>query len=141
MQSHSRDRWLNRQSLAQIVVLECASAMGAPLQAEATGAGKSTKGDPGMEATKPTSSSGATGKPASPSGNTGKPVNPEKMADLVIAIMKRAEGNALSTAEIFAQLPENENIHQRQVYNLLYRRAAAGATFVSVGEGKFALRD
>lgn len=63
-----------------------------------------------------------------------------RLKDLIINEMAREPGLALSTAEVHARLPNNEDIQQRQVYNLLYRSAAAGTTFVSVGEGKFALR-
>jgi hypothetical protein len=71
--------------------------------------------------------------------NTTPPVGKGKLVDLVIAVMKRAEGKPLSTPEIHAQLPANAGLQQRQIYNLLYRRAAAGTTFVPVGEGKFIL--
>jgi hypothetical protein len=132
-----RDRELE---LAYGSINQMAAAVGAPRKAGALDSGKSTKGETTLEAAKPASPSGTTGKPASPSDTTAKPVNPEKLVDFIIAIMKQAEGKALSTAEIFAKLPESENVQQRQVYNLLYRRAAAGATFESVGDGKFALR-
>ena len=52
------------------------------------------------------------------------------------AFMKKEPEKAPSTAEIYAQLPARENIQRRQAYNLLYRRAAAGGTFVSIGEAK-----
>jgi hypothetical protein len=136
--AHRRDRELD---LAYGSINRMAAVMEVPRKTEASGAAKPTNGRPATEAAKPASLSGTAEKPTSPSDITAKPLNPEKLVDLVIAIMKQAEGLALSTAEIFAQLPKSENIQQRQVYNLLYRRAAAGATFVSVGEGKFALRE
>lgn len=76
----------------------------------------------------------ASTKPAT----NGKPTDTAALKELVVEVLKKESG-LLSTAEIHALLPDNGDIQQRQVYNLLYRGAAAGATFASVGEGKFTL--
>jgi hypothetical protein len=131
-----RDRELE---LAYSSINRMAAAMGGATKAKPG----DTKTEPAetAKAAKEKAAPPATAMPASPPITNIQPVEPRELVNLVVAVMKKAEGIPLSTAEIHAQLPESENIQQRQVYNLLYRRAAAGATFASVGEGKFALRD
>ena len=68
------------------------------------------------------------------------PVQVGGLVKLVMEVMERAPEKSLSTAEIYVQLPGREDIQQRQVYNLPYRRAATVATFLSIGEGKFTHR-
>jgi hypothetical protein len=128
-----RDRELE---LAYSSINRMAAAMGGATKAKPA----DTKTEP-AETAKEKAAPPATAMPASPPITNIQPVEPRELVNLVVAVMKKAEGNPLSTAEIHAQLPESENIQQRQVYNLLYRHAAAGATFVFAGEGKFTLRD
>jgi hypothetical protein len=135
--ANRRDRELE---LAFSSIDRMAAAMGGATKAKP---GDATNAEPvdAVEAAKENAAPLATSVPPS-SPNTGaRPAEVGDLVNLVMEVMKQAPEKALSTAEIYAQLPGRENIQQRQVYNLLYRRAAAGATFVSVGEGKFTLRD
>ncbi len=115
--------------------VECmTAAFGAAPKAEPGATVKAAKApEPATSPTPRTSNA----KPA----NNAKPPDMTRLKDLIITEMMKEPGLPLSTAEVYARLPNNKDIQQRQVYNLLYRSAAAGTTFVSVGEGKFALRD
>jgi hypothetical protein len=132
-----RDRELE---LAYSSINRMAAAMGGTNKAQPA---DTTKAEPAGTAkvAKEKAAPPATAMPASSPSTNAKPAEVGDLGNLVMEVMKKAPEKALSTAEIHAQLPDRENIQQRQVYNLLYRRAAAGATFVSVGEGKFTLRD
>jgi hypothetical protein len=67
-------------------------------------------------------------------------VEPGEMVREIIGVMKKAN-KPLTCAEVHARLPRKDSITLRQLYNLLYRSAAAGSTFASTGHGKYILRE